>query len=53
MTWNREDATRGIWSGGRGLANSPEFNNLLVNKKAYDEYGHSYCKKKFDVYQSN
>jgi len=37
------------WQGGRLLANSTEFNDLYVSRKAYDEHGHNICKKKFDI----
>jgi len=37
------------WHGGKLLANCPEFNDLVVSKKSYDEFGHNFCKKKFDI----
>lgn len=38
------------WQGGKMLAeNETEFKELVVSKKAYDEFGHSVCKKKFDI----
>ena len=37
------------WQGGKLLANSDEFSDLVVTKKAYDEFGHNLCHKKFDI----
>jgi actin-related protein len=45
------DAFSCIWNGGKSLANGKDFNDLVVSKKLYEEYGHSICKKKFDLFQ--
>ena len=37
------------WHGGKLLANNTDFNDLVVTKKSYDEFGHNLCKKKFDI----
>lgn len=37
------------WQGGKLLAESTEFDELVVTKKSYDEFGHNLCKKKFDI----
>ncbi|RNA27435.1 actin-related 6 [Brachionus plicatilis] len=38
------------WQGGKKLAeNETEFNELIVSRKTYEEFGHSICKKKFDI----
>ena len=36
------------WAGGQILANSTDFNHLIVTKKLYEEFGHNICKQKFD-----
>ena len=38
------------WLGGKELANSKDFNELCITRKMYEEYGHSICKNKFDIY---
>ncbi len=32
------------------LANSHEFNDLIISKKSYEETGHVVCKEKFNIY---
>jgi actin-related protein len=35
------------WCGGKMLAESPDFTNLVVTKKLYEEFGHNICEKHF------
>lgn len=45
-----ENPSELAWQGGKLLANSnDEFNDLVVTRKAYDEFGHNLCRKKFDI----
>lgn len=38
------------WEGGKRLAScSTDFNKLVINKKTYEEHGHSICKEKFNI----
>jgi len=37
------------WYGGQLLAESGEYNNIVVTRKAYEEYGHDLCKQKFNI----
>ena len=37
------------WEGGSLLAKEPRFQQMMVTKDEYDEYGHSICQDKFDV----
>lgn len=44
------DSTTCAWQGGKLLAeNENEFQELIISKKTYDEFGHSVCKNKFDL----
>lgn len=38
------------WKGGSALANSSEFDQIVVSKKLYEEHGHNICKEKFNIY---
>lgn len=44
-----KDVLRDSWQGGQILANSTEYDDLVVNKKLYDEQGHNICKQRFDI----
>ena len=44
------DAFDYAWQGGKMLAQSTEFDELVVSKKAYEEHGHNICKEKFNIY---
>jgi len=37
------------WQGGKSLASGPDFDDLVVTKKMYEEHGHSICVKKFNI----
>ena len=38
------------WEGGKKLASSSsDFNKLVINKKTYEEHGHSICRDKFNI----
>ena len=43
------DSITAGWEGGKKLAHSSDFKNLVVNKKVYEEYGQSICKEKFEI----
>ena len=38
------------WQGGQKLANSNDFEDLVVSKKQYEEHGHNICKSKFNIF---
>lgn len=48
---NISDPSTFAWQGGKELANSQDFSDLIVSKKIYEEVGHNACKKKFDITQ--
>lgn len=37
------------WEGGKCLAASSDFSDLVVTKRMYDEHGHNICLKKFNI----
>ncbi len=45
-----EDPLVYAWLGGKMFANSSDCSDMIVNKKMFEEYGHSICKKKFNIY---
>lgn len=49
VNWDPAKFIDYAWHGGRLLAQSTDFNDLVVTRKAYDEFGHNLCRKKFDI----
>lgn len=37
------------WEGGKLLAHSPDYEEMLVSREEYEENGHVVCEEKFDI----
>lgn len=37
------------WEGGKLLAHSPDYDEIVVTREDYEENGHFICEEKFDI----
>lgn len=37
------------WEGGKLLAHSPDYDEIVVTREDYEENGHCICEEKFDI----